>query len=72
MVDRVHILSEDMRFLSEPSLSSCFSDDDILMLFVSELTDSRETVLVEFPDFSGWQLDEDNLEQCILTGDARV
>ena len=72
MVDRIHVFSENMRFLSKPSLSSGFSDNDILMLVVSKLSDSGVTVFVEFSHFSGRQFDEYDLKQIILTDYACV
>jgi hypothetical protein len=56
-----------MRFFSEPSLSSRFSDDDILMLVIPDFSDGSPAVFIKFPHFSGRQLDEYDLEQIIFT-----
>lgn len=62
MINRVHIFPKNMWFFPKSSLSSGFSNNNILMLIISHFSNSSKTIFIKFSYFSRRQLDKYNLE----------
>src|SRR5580700_3446045 len=61
-----------MRFSSHPPLSSRFSDHDIFMIFISELTDSSIALLIKLSYLSGCKSDKHEMLCLVLTDDLCI
>ena len=61
-----------MWFFTQPSLSSCFSDNDILMLIIPYFSDSSSAIFIEFSYFSRGQLDKYFFLKLISTDDTCI
>src|SRR4029078_6061047 len=56
MVNRVHCHAADMRPLAQPAAPACLADRDVLVIDVADLTDGRQALDVDLPDFAGRHL----------------
>src|SRR5262245_4750833 len=56
MIDRVHDHAANRRADAHVTRSACFSDRHVFVIQISNLSDSRDAIDVNEPDFTGWQL----------------